>query len=114
MEEARLSERERRILAEIEEQLDQDETLAHRLRTMRRGPRLPLRQPSAARRRMTALGVAALGALSLTLLVLAVATEAPPLIWAFAATWVLTLVTLLRLVVRWSKRVAASRKAPDG
>ncbi|MEU7296996.1 DUF3040 domain-containing protein [Streptomyces exfoliatus] len=109
MEEARLSERERRILAEIEEQLDQDEPLAHRLRTMRRAPRLPLRPASAARRRMTALG-----ALSLTLLVLAVATEAPPLIWAFAATWVLTLVTLLRLVVRWSRRMAASRGTPDG
>ncbi|MGA5065118.1 DUF3040 domain-containing protein [Streptomyces exfoliatus] len=114
MEEARLSERERRILAEIEEQLDQDEPLAHRLRTMRRAPRLPLRPASAARRRMTALGVAALGALSLTLLVLAVATEAPQLIWAFAATWVLTLVTLLRLVVRWSRRMAASRGTPDG
>ncbi|WP_411108991.1 DUF3040 domain-containing protein [Streptomyces sp. c-19] len=114
MEEARLSERERRILAEIEEQLDQDEPLAHRLRAMRRGPRLPRRPASTARRRMTALGVAALGALSLTLLVLAVATEAPPLIWAFAATWVLTLVILLRLVVRWSKRMADSRRTPDG
>lgn len=107
MDEVRLSARELRALAEIEEQLDQDESLAHRLRTMRRGLRLSVPSAGAARRRLPALGVVALGVTTVTLLVLAVGTEEPALIWAFAAVWVLTLVSLLRLVVRWSRRRAA-------
>ncbi|MFE5910079.1 DUF3040 domain-containing protein [Streptomyces wedmorensis] len=111
MDEARLSARERRVLAEIEEQLDHDEPLARRLRTMRPGP--TLRLPSlTGRHRVRALGVAVLAAATLTLLVLAVATEAPVLIWLFAAVWVLTLVSVLSLVVRWSRRRSVdSRKA---
>ncbi|MFD3530738.1 DUF3040 domain-containing protein [Streptomyces sp. NPDC058664] len=110
MDEARLSERERRILAEIEEQLDQDRTLARRLRSTRDRPRP--RPATGARGRLAALGLGLLCAVTLVLLVLAVATEAPLLIWAFAASWVLTLVLLLRRVVRWSRRVAATR-APE-
>ncbi|MGW0121811.1 DUF3040 domain-containing protein [Streptomyces sp. NPDC003327] len=102
MDEARLSARERRVLAEIEEQLERDETLARRLRSMR-GGRRPFGGPGSGSRR-SGLYVAALGATALTLLVLAVSTEAPALIWAFAGVWVLTLVALLNLVVRWSRR----------
>ncbi|MEX0168298.1 DUF3040 domain-containing protein [Streptomyces sp. LMG1-1-1.1] len=103
MDEARLSAREQRVLAEIEEQLDRDEPLARHLRTMRRGPRLRLPSRSGDHHRLPALG-----ALTLTLLVLAVATEAPLLIWLFAASWVLTLVALLSLVIRWSRRRATT------
>ncbi|MFJ8660143.1 DUF3040 domain-containing protein [Streptomyces sp. NPDC093795] len=110
MDEARLSERERRILAEIEQRLEEDQPLARGLRTMRRGP---LRRADGGRRGPTVLGLCALGAATLVLLVLAVATEAPILIWAFAATWVLTLVTLLRLVVRWTRRMAGTPRAPE-
>ncbi|WP_137991064.1 hypothetical protein [Streptomyces vilmorinianum] len=108
MDEARLSQRERRILAEIEESLSEDESLERGLRTMRReggsargrdGVRHGLRG------HLPALGVALLGVLTLGLLALAVATGEPALIWAFAAVWVLTLCGLLRLVMRWSRRV---------
>lgn len=109
MEEARLSQRERRILAEIENDLRKDEPLDRRLRTMRRGTPLPKDVArgvrGGVRRHRSGLGVALLGALTLALLVLAVATEAPALIWAFAAVWVLTLCCLLRLVIRWSRRL---------
>ncbi|MFJ5831829.1 DUF3040 domain-containing protein [Streptomyces sp. NPDC093089] len=105
MDDARLSAREQRALAEIEEQLDRDEPLARNLRTMRRGPRLRL-PPLSGGHRFPTLGLAALGALTLALLVLAVATEAPLLIWLFAATWVVTLIVLLTRVVRWSRRWA--------
>lgn len=54
-----------------------------------------------------------LGAVTLALLVLAVATEAPLLIWAFAASWVLTLVVLMRLVVRWTRRRTAASRTPQ-
>ncbi|MFF1508660.1 DUF3040 domain-containing protein [Streptomyces sp. NPDC058326] len=114
MDEARLSERERRILAEIEERLDQDERLARRLRPTR-GGRRPFPRPAlGARRGPTVLGLCALGAVTLSLLVLAVATEAPLMIWAFAAAWVVTLVVLLRrLVVRWSRRRTAPPQDPE-
>ncbi|WMX48382.1 hypothetical protein RGF97_31235 [Streptomyces roseicoloratus] len=42
--------------------------------------------------------------MALLLLVSAVATESPALIWSFAVVWVLILVCLLRLLVRWSRR----------
>ncbi|MEU2234899.1 DUF3040 domain-containing protein [Streptomyces vietnamensis] len=114
MDEARLSAHERRVLAEIEEQLNQEEaSLARSLRTMRRTPRLPVPSIARARRHLPSLGVAALGATTLVLLVLAVATEAPALIWAFAAVWVLTLVTLLTLVVRWARRRAAQSRTDE-
>ncbi|MFI8766584.1 DUF3040 domain-containing protein [Streptomyces sp. NPDC053792] len=110
MDEARLSEHERRVLAEIEEQLDRDESLARRLRTMRRAPHLSVPSIAGARRHLPVLGVVVLGASTLALLVLAVATETPVLIWAFAAMWVLTLVTTLILVVRWTRRRAAESR----
>ncbi|MEV8585574.1 hypothetical protein AB0424_01425 [Streptomyces sp. NPDC051180] len=115
MDEAPLTARERQVLAEIEGELDRDEPLAHRLRTMGRGGRLrPLSRtrgrspggpPEAGR--VPASGVVALlGALTLVLLVLAVVTEATVLIWAFAAVWVLTLTALARLLFRRARRRA--------
>ncbi|MEU6977706.1 MULTISPECIES: DUF3040 domain-containing protein [unclassified Streptomyces] len=106
MEEAGLSPRERRILEEIEQGLGADRPLARGLRSGRPGPRF--RRPGG---RVTAL----LGAVTLTLFVTAVATESPPLIWAFAAVWVVTLVCLLRLLLVWSRRhlTGAERPRPD-
>ncbi|WP_426367351.1 DUF3040 domain-containing protein [Streptomyces sp. E-08] len=104
MDEARLTAHERRVLAEIEEALERDEALARRLRTMRRPPHLSAPSIAGARRRLPSLGVAALGVMTLALLVLAVATGAPALIWAFAAVWVLTLLGTLILVVRRIRR----------
>ncbi|MFC8763166.1 DUF3040 domain-containing protein [Streptomyces sp. NPDC057193] len=110
MDEARLSERERRILAEIEQRLEQDRPLARRLRPRRHGPP---GGADGARRRPAGLVLGVLGAVTLALLVLAVATEAPLLIWGFAASWVLTLVLLLRLVVRWARRRTAAPRTPE-
>ncbi|MFE2015820.1 hypothetical protein [Streptomyces sp. NPDC059491] len=111
MDEGPLSARERQALAEIEEALERDEPLARRLRTMRGGSRLRLPALSRAHSRSPggrgghpALGVTVLGALTLALLVLAVVTEAPVLIWVFAAVWVLTLLALGRLLLRWARR----------
>ncbi|MER5741075.1 MULTISPECIES: DUF3040 domain-containing protein [unclassified Streptomyces] len=100
MDEARLSAYERRVLAEIEEDLSADDRLARRMAGRRPSlrPHLP---------RITVRGglaAAVFGAATLALLVLAAATSAPALIWGFAAAWVVTLVLLLRLVVRWTRR----------
>ncbi|MFF8378386.1 DUF3040 domain-containing protein [Streptomyces sp. NPDC015661] len=113
MDEAGLSAHERRVLAEIEEALDRDESLARRLRTMRRVPRPHAPSIAGVRRHLSSFGVASLGATTLVLFVLAVATEAPVLIWAFAAVWVLTLVALLILVVRWARRRAAEARKKE-
>ncbi|WP_282692758.1 DUF3040 domain-containing protein [Streptomyces sp. CC208A] len=109
MDEVRLSAYERRVLAEIEEDLSADSGLARRMAGHRPSPHLP-------RPRITlrgGLGAALLGATTLTLLVLAVATSAPALVWGFAAAWVLTLVLLLRLVVRWTRRRAGGGPPGD-
>lgn len=102
MDDARLSQRERRILAEIEQALSRDDPLDRSLRTMRRRHWSPGRAVA---------GVAFLGAATVTLLVAAVATAEPALVWAFAAAWVVTLVCLLRLVMSWSSRRLAARAA---
>ncbi|MFF0484651.1 DUF3040 domain-containing protein [Streptomyces sp. NPDC004435] len=102
MDETRLSAYERRVLAEIEEDLRGDAGLDRRMAGRRPSPRLPGPRATAWRR----LAAVALGAATVTLLVLAVATSAPALIWAFAAVWVATLVLLLRLAIRWTRRLA--------
>ena len=104
-----LSEPERMILAEIERDLRADELLDHRLRTMSPGP--PLARVSRSfRTHLLAAAVCVLAALTCVLLVMAASTSAPGLIWAFATTWALTLVGLLVLVCRWSRRLAARRR----
>ncbi|MFF6788019.1 DUF3040 domain-containing protein [Streptomyces filamentosus] len=108
MEEARLSAYERRVLAEIEEGLGADTDLVRRMAGRRPSPRLP--RPRPAWRGGTAAAV--LGAVTLSLLVLAVATSSPGLVWGFAAAWVVTLLLLLRLVVRWARRHAAGQAWP--
>ncbi|MFF9345038.1 MULTISPECIES: DUF3040 domain-containing protein [unclassified Streptomyces] len=111
MDEARLSAYERRVLAEIEEDLSADGHLARRM-----AGRRPSLRPRPARPGATAGGgaaAAALGAVTLTLLVLAVATSAPALIWGFAAAWVVTLILLLRLVVRWTRRRTGGGRPDD-
>ncbi|MFF0558126.1 DUF3040 domain-containing protein [Streptomyces sp. NPDC004266] len=113
MDETRLSAHERRVLAEIEEQLSRDASLARRLRTMRRTPRLPVPSLARTRRHLPFLGIVALGAMTLALLVLAVDTEAPGLIWAFASVWALTLAAVLLLAVRRAKRRAGESRT-DG
>ncbi|MEV7566093.1 DUF3040 domain-containing protein [Streptomyces tanashiensis] len=113
MDEARLSAHERRVLAEIEEELDRDASLAGLLRTMRPAPHRSAPPVSGARRHLASLGVAVLGATTLALLVLAVVTEAPVLIWAFGIVWVLTLAGMLILFVRWMRRRAAASRADE-
>ncbi|MGW1011141.1 DUF3040 domain-containing protein [Streptomyces termitum] len=109
MDEARLSAHERRVLAEIEEDLNADGRLARRMA----GRRTPLRPPRPGRPGRTGTAAAVLGAATLTLLVLAVTTSAPALIWGFAAVWVATLLLLLRLTVRWTRRHAAAARHGD-
>ncbi|GAA3379310.1 hypothetical protein GCM10020367_62330 [Streptomyces sannanensis] len=102
MDGAGLSDHEQRILSEIESDLQGDETLDRRMRTMRWGhpvPHLPTRMP-----KPSGLTVSLLGALSLTLLIAAVVTTAQALIWAFAVVWAVTVLGAFQLVCCWMKR----------
>ncbi|MEV4682535.1 DUF3040 domain-containing protein [Streptomyces kurssanovii] len=105
-----LSEPERLILAQIEQDLRADEFLDRRLRTMSPGPPLA-RMTHRFRSHLLAAAVGVLAALTFVLLAMAASTSKPVLIWAFAATWALTLVGLLTLVCRWSKRLAQRSRA---
>ncbi|MFJ5807783.1 DUF3040 domain-containing protein [Streptomyces sp. NBC_01426] len=87
---AGLSDHEQRALSEIEAQLKGDRSLNRRLRSA------SLRQ-----RIVTACG---LGALTVALLVAAAITVAQPLIWSFAAAWILTVVMSLPLIGQWVRR----------
>ncbi|MFD5326244.1 DUF3040 domain-containing protein [Streptomyces sp. NPDC127092] len=107
MDGAKLSPRERRILAEIEEDLCTDTGLARALGSGR--PRRRFRLGSGT---PTGWGAALLAPLAVVLLVTAVATEAPALIWSFAVVWVLTLVCLMRLLLRWSRRHLTGDERP--
>ncbi|MEV5974018.1 hypothetical protein [Streptomyces sp. NPDC051921] len=126
MDEAQLSPRERRILEEIEHDLDEDTALARTLATGHR-PRFRGGRsgsgPGARSGRLT--GHRALGAgrftglaalvlvpVALVLFVIAVATGSSVLIWTFAAVWVLTLTCVLRLLLRWSRRHLTGRERP--
>lgn len=100
----RLPEHEQHILDEIERTLRRDRRLDRRLRTLRvrRGPdvtRLLARVASCRPRGWT---VAALLAVSVTLMVTGIVTSAPWAIWCFAAVWPLTLFAGFRLLCRWS------------
>ncbi|MEW2634100.1 hypothetical protein AB0903_21245 [Streptomyces sp. NPDC048389] len=108
-----LSEPERMILAEIERDLRADELLDRRLRTMSPGPPLA-RITHGFRTHLLAAAVSGLATLTCVLLVMAASTSAPGLIWAFATTWALTLVGLLVLVCRWSKRFSGRRRVRGG
>ncbi|RSS84128.1 DUF3040 domain-containing protein [Streptomyces sp. WAC06614] len=116
MEGRELSPRERQILGEIERTLETDGLLARRLSTMRRGAR-PWTGPSAVvaavRAHRLAWAAWLAGLASLVLFVPAAATSSPPLIWGFAAAWVLTLVCVLRLVWQSCRRRAGRNAAPD-
>ncbi|MFD4372859.1 DUF3040 domain-containing protein [Streptomyces sp. NPDC058486] len=129
MDEARLSAHERRVLAEIEQDLSADDDLARRMTGRRSSPHRPA-PPRPSPHRSSAhlpslhlprpriavrdgLGAAVFGAATLALLVLAVATLNPALIWGFAATWVVTLTLLLRLVVRRFQRRAGAGRPDD-
>ncbi|MFD3944341.1 hypothetical protein [Streptomyces sp. NPDC058579] len=111
MEEARLSQRERRILAEMERDLRADvspEEGAREDGAREDGARddvSPERGPRPGHRHGLTVVVVLLGVLTLGLLVLAVASGEPALIWAFAGMWVLTLTCLLKLVIRWSRHL---------
>ncbi|MDQ1012537.1 hypothetical protein QFZ82_007022 [Streptomyces sp. V4I23] len=112
MDGAGLSQRERAILAGIEEQLRTDALLDRRLRTMR--PGLPFTEaPGLLRGRLLTLGTGLGGAMTAVLLVMAASSSSPALIWAFAATWVLTLSGLSLLLCRWSRRLAAGHLGTD-
>ncbi|MEU7023000.1 DUF3040 domain-containing protein [Streptomyces sp. NPDC046203] len=119
MDGSRLSPRERRILDEIEHDLAEDASLARLLgapapEAPRHGGR-PRRRSSFRRPvRPTAVAVV-LTPVVLALLVVAVVTGAPGLVWAFAAVWALSLVLLTRLLLRWSRRhfTGDERPRPD-
>ncbi|MGX1274191.1 DUF3040 domain-containing protein [Streptomyces phaeoluteigriseus] len=89
---SRLSDQEQRALEEIERALSRDRRLDQRLRTFSPPPRRP--------RVRTA---AALLAVSVTLMVTGIVTSEPGVIWAFAAVWPVTLLTVFRLLCRWTK-----------
>ncbi|MFC9292638.1 DUF3040 domain-containing protein [Streptomyces sp. NPDC057011] len=105
MDGAGLSDRERRALSAIEAQLKSDRSLDRLLR-------------SAHLRHRTATACL-LGAVTVALLVAASVTVSQPLIWAFAAAWMLTVATALPLVGRWVHRRwqrrerTARQQAPD-
>lgn len=90
MDGAGLSDHEQRALSAIEAQLKRDRSLDRILR-------------SAHLRHRT--GVACLlGAVTVALFVAASVTVSAPLIWGFAAAWMLTVVTALPLLGQWVQR----------
>lgn len=95
----RLSDDERRILAEMERALRRDRRLDKRLRTLRWRPGLS-RVASYTPRPWT---VALLLAVSIALMVTGIATSAPAVIWAFAVVWPATLYAAFRLLCRWTE-----------
>ncbi|MFP1624545.1 hypothetical protein ACLB9X_04890 [Streptomyces sp. 5K101] len=112
MDGAGLSQRERAILAGIEEHLRADALLDRRLRTMR--PGLSFTEARGVLRgRLLAVGTGLGAAVTAVLLVMAASSSSPALIWAFAATWVVTLTGLGLLVCRWSRGLAAGHQEPD-
>ncbi|MFE4593866.1 hypothetical protein [Streptomyces laurentii] len=122
MDGSRLSPRERRILDEIEQDLAEDTSLARLLGAPpppagpRRRHRLRPSWHRPSRRASRSAAVAAvLGPVALVLFVVAVVTGTPGLAWAFIAVWVLTLVFLTRLLLRWSRRhlTGDERPRPD-
>ncbi|MEU6890480.1 DUF3040 domain-containing protein [Streptomyces sp. NPDC046557] len=90
MDGAGLSDRERRALSAIESQLKGDRSLDRRLRSVHR--------------RHQTVAACLLGALTIALLVAASVTVSQPLIWAFAATWIVTVFTTLPLLGQWIRR----------
>ncbi|GHI85635.1 DUF3040 domain-containing protein [Streptomyces xanthophaeus] len=90
MDGAGLSDHEQRALSALEAQLKRDRSL--------RGALM-----SAHLRHRTAVACL-LGAVSVVLLVAASVTVSTPLIWCFAAAWILTVVTALPLFGQWVRR----------
>ncbi|MGR4878668.1 DUF3040 domain-containing protein [Streptomyces sp. LARHCF249] len=101
-----LSQQEQRILNDIEQELRADQLLDRTLRTLHRGIR-PWAPRDWHRPHGLGLCTAFLGLACAALFVRAVSTSSTGLIWAFAAVWVLTLVCLLVLVIRWCRKAAA-------
>ncbi|WP_327308642.1 DUF3040 domain-containing protein [Streptomyces sp. NBC_01298] len=97
-----LSRQELTILKDMEQDLCADRLLDRRLRTLRRGIR-PWTSTGNRGRRRSVLCTWLLGAACAILLGSAVATSSPPLIWAFAVVWVLTLIRLIRLAIGWCR-----------
>jgi hypothetical protein len=95
----RLSDDERRILAEMERALRRDRRFHRRLRPLRwsRG----LSRLAGCTPRPWA--VALLLAVSVGLMVAGIITSAPAVIWAFAALWPPTLYAAFRLLCRWTE-----------
>lgn len=85
MAKGRLSEREKRILDEMEAALDRDHRLHRRLRTVRLAHALRTDWAAATVGRGFFVALASLA--SLILLVVGACTSEPAVIWAFAATW---------------------------
>ncbi|MFG3346123.1 DUF3040 domain-containing protein [Streptomyces sp. NPDC048018] len=117
MDGAQLSPRERRILEQIEHDLDEDAALARTFSTGHRPRRRASPAGSRAHRilgsgRLAGPAAAVLGPVAVVLFVIAVVTESAALIWAFAVVWVLTLICLMRLVLRWSHRHLSGDERP--
>ncbi|WP_156723545.1 DUF3040 domain-containing protein [Streptomyces apocyni] len=101
-----LSRRERMLLAQIEDQLREDDAALDRcLRSM-----LPAPAPTGALYRIPGVALYVLVPAAVALLATAVATSSPVLIAAFAGVWALTFACLVLLVCRWSRRNSAERR----
>ncbi len=100
----RLSEHEQHVLDGIERALCRDRRLDRRLRTLRirRGPDVTRLVTRIACFRPHGRTVAALFAVSVTLMVTGMVTSAPWAICSFAVLWPLTLFAGFRLLCRWS------------
>ena len=90
MDGAGLSDREQRALSAIEAELKGDRSFDRILRSTRRRNRI--------------VAACLLAAVTVALLVAASVTVAQPLIWAFAAAWILTVFTALPLIGQWIHR----------
>lgn len=97
----RLSDREQRILAQIEATLGQDKHLEYRLRTLRLSVWVRCVERI---RRVRGRALAVLAVASMSLLVAAICTSAPGLIAALAVTWAVTLVLGFTALCAWTRR----------
>ncbi|MET7756069.1 DUF3040 domain-containing protein [Streptomyces sp. NPDC005389] len=104
-----LSPAERALLAGIEQDLADDRRLERRLRRMPGG--ILMR----ARRHWLATVTLLLATASAVLAALAAPASSPPLIWAFAATWCVTLSCAIGVVLRWcASHAQRSVRSPRG
>ncbi|GAA2079336.1 hypothetical protein GCM10009801_36840 [Streptomyces albiaxialis] len=97
-----LSDRERRVLDEVEEALRRDRRLSRRVGRWRRRQRLRrMRPPWTVTYLPRARTLVLLNGVTVVLLAVGIGTGATGVVWAFSVVWPLALLAVLRRLCRW-------------